>query len=87
MFHVTDAISHVKDIEVKGCCKGLEYFQGRWIMGYWYTQPRVEMVSEEGDILHTLTTSSSGDDLFEKPAYIHVDDTTDTHRILVSDWG
>jgi len=77
----------VKDIEVKGCCTGLEYFQGRWIMGYWYRQPKVEIRSEEGDILHTLTTNSSGDDLFEKPAYIRVDNTTDSHRILVSDCG
>ena len=87
VFRFKDAIIHVKDIKVEGWCTGLEYFQGRWIMGHWNTPPRVEMVSEEGDILHTLTTHSSGNDLFEKPAYIRVDNTTDNHRILVSDWG
>jgi len=90
VFNVKDAIIHVKDVDVKGCCIGLEFFQDRWIMGYVRTPPimgRVEMVSEEGDILHTLTTHSSGNDLFEKPTYIRVDNTTDNHRILVSDWG
>jgi len=90
MFNVKDAIIHVKDIDVKGCCIGIEYFQGRWIRGYIRTPSimgRVEMVFKEGDILHTLTTHSSGIDLFEKPAYIRVDNTTDSYRILVSDWG
>jgi len=87
VFRVKDAIIHVKDIEVEGWCTGLDYFQGRWITGYRISPPRVEMVSEEGDILHTLTTNSSGEDLFERPDYIHVDNTTDNHNILVSDRG
>jgi len=90
VFHVKDAIIHVKDIDVNGWCPGLEYFEGSWIKGYCDTPTRVgrvEMVSEEGDILHTLTTNSSGEDLFEKPAYIRVDSTTDNPIILVSDWG
>jgi len=87
VFRVKDAIIHVKDIEVKGFCTGIDYFQGRWILGYWKTPPRVEMVSKEGDIMHTLTTNSSGDYLFEEPDYIYVDTTTDIPQVLVSDWG
>jgi len=87
VFHVKDAIAHVKDIKVEERCLEIEYFQGRWIMGYCDTPPRVEMVSEEGDIMHTLITNSSGDELFEKPDYISVDNTTDNPIILVSDCG
>jgi len=87
VFRVKNAIIHVKDTEVEGWCTGLEYLQGRWIMGYESEPLKVEMVSEEGDILHTLTTDSSGDNLFRKPDYILVDNTTDNHRVLVSDRG
>ena len=85
VFHVKDTIIHVKNIEVEGFCTGLAYSHGRWVVGILGPPPMVNILSDEGDILHTLTTNTSDDDLFEKPDYIHVDTITDNHRVLVSD--
>ena len=44
------------------------------------------MLTEDGVVLKTLTSSPSGDQQFRYPYYIQVANTMDT-TIIVSDWG
>ena len=44
-------------------------------------------MSEEGEVLNTLRYDSSGNTLFSSPSDIHVENTSDSARLLVSDFG
>jgi len=71
---------------VEGQCWGIAFFQHSFILGFHSPTPKVEMLSENGQALKTLKYNSSGDKLFSAPHYVHVDTTTETVRIIVSDY-
>jgi len=75
------------DVPVKGGCWGIAFFQHTFILGFRSLPPRVVRMSVEGEVLNTLRYDSSGNALFSWPSYIHVENTTDSARILVSDRG
>ena len=83
MFNIEDRIALMKAIPVQGRCWGIESLSDSLIVGFQSPTPRVEILSEEGDVLNTSNTS--GGQLFVWPRYITVDKTTDT--ILVSDYS
>ena len=87
VIHIGDKLTHVKDVAVEKGCRGIAFFQYTFILGFTSPAPRVERMSEDGDVLNTLIYDLSKVNLFSDPSYIHVKNTTDSARILVSDGG
>jgi len=86
VFHIGEKLTLKKDIHVEGACLGIDSFRDNLIVGFQSPTPRVEHISEEGAVLNTLASNTSGGQLFSEPRYIQVDNTTGTDRILVTDW-
>ena len=86
VFRIDDHITKIKDVRVVGKCRGITYLEDKLVVGYRSPIPRVEMLTEDGVVLKTLTSSPSGDQQFRYPYYIQVANTMDT-TIIVSDWG
>ena len=85
VIHIGDKLTHMMDVVVEEGCYGIAYFQHSFILGFHSPAPRVVRMSKEGEVLNTLRYDSSGNTLFCIPSYIHVENTTDSARILVLD--
>ena len=87
VFHIGDELTPMKLVAVEDGCRGIAFFQHSFILGFRSPAPSVVRMSEEGKVLNTLRYDSSGEKLFSRPNYIHVENTSDSTRILVSDSG
>jgi len=87
VIHIGDQLTPMKLVGVERGCLGIAFFQHTFILGFPSPASRVVRMSEEGEVLNTLTYDSSGNTLFSRPFFILVENTTDSARILVSDDG
>jgi len=87
VIHIGDQLTPLMDVPVKRMCTGIAFFQHTFILGFTSLTPRVVRMSEKGEVLNTLRYDSSGKELFHHPDCIHVENTTDSARIIMSDSG
>jgi len=86
VIHIGDELTYMMDVPVEIGCRGIA-FQHTFLLGFTSPPSSVVRMSEKGEVLNTLRYDSSGNTLFSYPSYIHVENTTDSARILVSDRG
>ena len=72
-----------RQLEVSGYCHGMAYNQGRLIISY--CRPAyIEILSMDGDVLHSFRDDNNGQPLFEWPHHITL--SPDKTLIYVSDY-